>query len=439
MRCRVLVSLGWTVLLSLSSCLVAAEPGYKLSVVTDRPDAMYSVGQQAKFLVTLKQGDQPASDAEIVCMIDKDGVAPTTTRKLTLSNGAAQIEGTLGEPGFLRCRVTCAGKGKQALAAITGAAFDPLKIPPSLPVPEDFDAFWSQQKSRLAAVPTKPTLTPVKSPLDGIECFDVEIPCVPPRPVSGYFARPCGAAPKSVPAILLVHGAGVRSSGLGNATGSAKRFHAIALDINAHGIPNGKPAAFYKDLSAGELKNYPAAGREDRETCYFLGMFLRLSRALEFLTSQPEWDGRTLIVRGSSQGGGQAIAAAGLDSRVTFIAAGVPAICDHSGAAIGRAAGWPRLVPLKEGKPDAKVLQVARYFDGMNFAARAKAEAIFSAGFIDTTCPPTSVYAAYNNLPGKRQMVIETLGGHAVFPSFERATDAAIDEHIAKKKSQPAQ
>jgi len=437
MRCRVAACLGWVLWLVLSSCLLAAEPGYRLSVLTDRSDAVYSVGQPARFLVTLKKGDQPVSEGDAVCTLDKDGMPPVTKKRLTLDKGTATIEGTLSEPGFLRCRVSWAGEDKQALTGTAGAAFDPLKIPPSLPVPEDFDAFWAQQKSRLASVPMEPKLAPVKSPVDGIECFDAEISCVPPRPVSGYFARPCAAASKSLPAILLVHGAGVRSSSLGAAAGSAKRYHALAMDINAHGIANGKPDAFYRDLAAGELKDYRAAGREDREKCYFLGMFLRLVRAMEFLTSQAQWDGRVLIVKGSSQGGGQSIAAAGLDPRVTFLCAGVPAICDHSGKAAGRINGWPKLVPDTEGKPDPKILQVARYFDGMNFATRAKAEAIFSVGFIDTTCAPTSVYAAYNNLPGRKQIVNEPLMGHAVSPKLERAAEAAILRHIAARKIQP--
>jgi cephalosporin-C deacetylase-like acetyl esterase len=163
-------------------------------------------------------------------------------------------------------------------------------------------------------------------------------------------------------------------------------------------------------------------------------MFLRLVRALDFLTSQPEWDGKVLMVQGSSQGGGQAIAAAGLDSRVTWFAAGVPAICDHSGKAIGRINGWPKLVPDKEGQPDPQILQVARYFDGMNFATRTKAEAIFSVGFIDGTCPPTSIYAAYNNLQGKKEMIVEPLMGHASSPRIQKAFAEAAARHVAKMK-----
>jgi cephalosporin-C deacetylase-like acetyl esterase len=314
---------------------------------------------------------------------------------------------------------------------MAGAGFDPLRIRPSLPVPNDFDAFWQAQKRRLARVPMTPTLAPVASPLAGIECFDVRVPCVPPRPVSGYLARPAGAAPRSLPAILCVHGAGVYTSNLHTAAAQAQTYHALAMDMNAHGITNGQPQAFYQALDAGDLKGYPFAGREDRQQCYFLGMFLRLVRAIEFLTSQPEWDGKVLIVQGSSQGGGQAIAAAGLDPRVTLISAGVPAICDHTGGAIGRISGWPRLVPETNGRPDPKVLQVSRYFDCANFAARTRAEALFSVGFIDVVCPPTSVYAAYNALKGKRSIVNEPLMGHAVSAELARATDEAIRAHIA--------
>ena len=176
--------------------------------------------------------------------------------------------------------------------------------------------------------------------------------------------------------------------------------------------------------------------REDCQQCYFLGMFLRLVRALDFLTSQPEWDGKVLMVEGGSQGGGQSLAAAGLDSRVTFIAAAIPAICDHSGRAIGRINGWPKLVPDKDGKPDAKILQVARYFDAMNFATRSKAEAILSVGFIDGVCPPTSVYAAYNNLPGKKQIVTEPLMGHSSTAKIQKAFAEARASYLKQMKGQ---
>jgi cephalosporin-C deacetylase-like acetyl esterase len=117
-----------------------------------------------------------------------------------------------------------------------------------------------------------------------------------------------------------------------------------------------------------------------------------------------------------------------------MIAAGVPAICDHPGKVVGRINGWPKLVPDKDGKPDPQILQVARYFDCMNFATRARAEAILSVGFIDGTCPPSSVYAAYNNLPGKKQIVNKPLMTHASPPDVRDAFAKAISEYLARAK-----
>jgi cephalosporin-C deacetylase-like acetyl esterase len=208
------------------------------------------------------------------------------------------------------------------------------------------------------------------------------------------------------------------------------------MNMNAHGIANGKPPEFYKELLEGRLKGYNAFGREDRETCYFLGMFLREVRAIDFLCSQPEWDGKTVVVYGSSQGGFQAFAAGGIDERVTFFAAGVPAGCDHTGVVVGRVNGWPKLVPnLPDGKPDPKVLETARYFDNVNFATHTKAKGAFvTVGFIDTTCPPTTVYAAYNALPIPKGIYNDVPSGHANSTEATNAMMAAVKKHFAEMR-----
>jgi len=401
-----------------------------LLVVTDRPDALYSVGEKVKFLITVKQDGAPVSSAELAFQLDKDGMPPVNRGTVRLENGAAAVEGSLSEPGFLTCRITFTNADQKVVAALAAAGVEPEKLTPSLPVPDDFDAFWAKQKALLRAVPMRPVLTRVASPKTGIECFDVQIPCHTGAPVSAYLARPGGAAPRSLPIILSVQGAGVHSSTLSVAANLAGSYNALTMDLNANGIPNGQPLAYYKELSKTGLKEYPFRGREDREQCYFLGMYLRLVRAIDFLTSQPEWDGKHLVVTGISQGGGQSIAAAGLDSRVTLICASVPALCDHSGKAVGRANGWPRLVPDVDGKPDPKILEEARYFDCVNFATRIKAEAVFSAGFIDTICAPSSVYTAFNALPGPKQITNQPLVGHSRSPQSEAAEAAAITRHL---------
>jgi len=179
------------------------------------------------------------------------------------------------------------------------------------------------------------------------------------------------------------------------------------------------------------LKDYRAKGRESRETVYFHGMFLRLVRALDFLTAQSEWNGRTVVVHGSSQGGYQSIVAAGLDPRVTFFAAGVPAGCDHTGFKAGRINGWPKFIVAGE-NPPPNVLEAVRYYDAMNFATRAKAPIIITVGFIDMTCPPSSVCAAYNALPGRKSIHFDVNTGHTSTPGANEAMRKAILAHSAE-------
>ena len=414
---------------------VPSPRGPQLIVQLDHAEAIYRVGETATFTFRLTENGKPLDEGAVTWITSKDGVPPLGKGQVKLKNGSASITAKLDEPGFLQCRATFDTAAKKSIVALAGAAFDPLQIKPSLPVPDDFDSFWAAQKAALAALPINARLTPVQSPSKTLEAYDLQADCVG-APVSGYFAKPIGAKAKSLPIILLVHGAGVRSSALGAACSFAATGKGmLAMDINAHGIPNGKPDAYYTDLANGSLKDYRSVGRESRETCYFLGMFLRLVRAIDFLTAQPEWDGRTVIVHGSSQGGAQSLVAAGLDSRVTFFAAGVPAMCDHSGIVAGRVNGWPKLVPIdaKTMKPDANVLQVARYFDAMNFVTRTKAPGIVSVGFIDGTCPPSSVYAAYNNIPTAKQIINDPASGHTVTPKAGTAMRAAIIAHVERK------
>jgi cephalosporin-C deacetylase-like acetyl esterase len=396
-------------------------------------DALYNRGDTIRFRVWVRPGAAVPPDAKIEWSFSKDGVEPVVPGSGQLQDGSLTVSGTLNEPGFLQFRARLQAKGFSSTYALCGAAVEPEHIQPSLPVPDDFDAYWAGQKARLAAIPSNARLTPVDTSAKTIELYDLQADSVG-APVSGYFARPKGAAPKSLPAILTVHGAGVRSSSKGGAENWANQGF-LALDINAHGLPNAMPDDFYKGLADGALKDYRTRGRESRDTIYFNGMFLRLVRAIDFLTAQPEWDGRTVIVSGGSQGGAQALVAAGLDPRVTFFAAGVPALCDHTGFKAGRINGWPKFIGTGEQPPDT-VTEAVRYYDAVNFVTRTAAAGIMTVGFIDTTCPPTGIYAAFNALNGTKSIVHEPLSGHAIPQRSAEAMREAILAHARALKAQ---
>ncbi len=291
--------------------------------------------------------------------------------------------------------------------ASIGSIVDPEKFKPGTSRPKDFDQFWNNEKKALRALPIEVKKVPVKENGNGsrYECFDMEINATSPKPARGYFAKPAKAELRSLPIVLLVHAAGVKGSWCRSEPANALRYAkmgngTLCFDLNAHGMLNGQPEEYYTNLENGELKNYYIQGLESRNDVYFKGMYLRLIRTLDFLTSQPEWDGKRILVIGESQGGGQALVAAGLDKRVSAVVATVPAMCDWGGTLVGRKGGWPQ--PFETKGNTTKMKAALPYFDAAHILKGSKATILAEVGLIDVTCPSTSVYAAINQAKGKK-------------------------------------
>lgn len=409
---------------------------YTLKVQTQcDADAIYSINERVRFIVTLTGSGSsvvPAS-ADASWKISKDGVAPIFTGTVRLQNGVGEFSGTLDEPGFLYAEVTFTPAGGSAITAVAGAGVAPEQIVPSMEMPADFVSFWQAQKAALAQIPPNITYTATSHSTSTIEVLDIKADSIDGVPVSGYLVRPKGARPGSLPAILTLHGAGV-SSASASVTWANEGF--ISLNINAHGILNGQPASYYTDLRDGALSGYTLRGRDSRETSYFRGMFMRLVRAIDVLAAQPEWDGKTLVTYGTSQGGAQSIAAAGLDSRVSFVAAGVTAMADHTGMVAGRVAGWPKWVTVTNGVPNAQQLQASRYYDVVNFAQLIQRDGTFTVGFIDRTCPPSTVYAMYNAWGGEKKTMFNDIHtGHANTAPALASMRQSILAHLAEQNT----
>jgi cephalosporin-C deacetylase-like acetyl esterase len=157
--------------------------------------------------------------------------------------------------------------------------------------------------------------------------------------------------------------------------------------------------------------HYSIAGAPDRNRYYFRRAILGLDRAINYLVSREDFDGKHLIVTGGSQGGGLSLILAGLNEHVTAAAAGVPALCDQRAELIGRSATWPRLLAYA-GHRSPDWVSMSEYFDGVNFARRIKCPTVVQVGFIDNTCPATSVYAAYNVITAPKYIFNGPLSGH---------------------------
>ena len=344
-----------------------------------------------------------------------------------------KLDPQIDRPGFAFIDLEIPGEQPdKPISKRIGFANRPEDVVRSSERPADFDEFWDSQLQRLAAVPLK-VLEMKEVPIDDrnyadkLVCYDVKVACVDNVPVSGFLVMPRNAKPKSLPAVVTYQGAGVYSAGK---MFSIAEAGAMVLDINAHGVPNGQPGEFYANLEKNELSGYYMRGIDDREKCYFLNMFLRVRRSLDFMKSLPEWDGKNLFVGGGSQGGLQSVVAAALDPDVTFAAPQAPWLCNNNASLERRNyPAWPGFVKAGDnGAPaDPKIAETMRYFDAMNFAKRIKCEVFVTSGLLDTVCPPSGVFMMYNELSSdNRSWKIFDNETHAGPGLYQAGTDALI-------------
>jgi cephalosporin-C deacetylase-like acetyl esterase len=266
-----------------------------------------------------------------------------------------------------------------------GAAVAPTKLQPSTQRPENFDAFWDIKLAAQAKVPINPILTPVQTDVPGVEMSIFTLDALGSK-AHGYLAKP--ARDGKFPALIQLQYAGVYAL---NAHADAERAAEgwLVLNVDSHDKAPSDP-------SGNIPQSYQAIGNTDREKSYFLNMYLRDSRVLDYLMTRPDWDGKTIVLTGGSMGGQQSLALAGLrPDKITAALVCVPAGADTNGDLHGRKAGYP-FWPSEN--PDA--MRTALYFDTVNFASRIKARVLAGMGFIDTVSPPAGVWTMLNQVSG---------------------------------------
>lgn len=376
--------------------------------------------------------DKPAGlydsskDKEIVFTVDTEGKNVCAD----LIKPCGKVEAVLVEPGAKTFKVTAPAvigwtqlkvrqvdqKGRGIGRFIhAGALTDPYAIKAGAEDPADFDAFWAAELKKMSAVPMNPELKPVEVADKRIKAWTFKLDCGDGNFATGYLSMPADAKEKSLPAIAQFRGAS--TYGLPKVS-TYYAYHSLYVVMSPHPTECGREPEYYKEY-VKSVSGYPKKDADNRDKYFMKGMILRVVRTLEFMRNRPEWDGKTLVTHGESQGGFQSIVGAALDQNVTFCLAMVPAMSDHLAYKKGHINGWPKVLTMKDGKPvdnefNQKADKVLPYFDNAIFAKRIKCPIWISTGLLDSTCPPAGVLAVYNNLPDgiDKHMVIEPLKGH---------------------------
>ena len=406
MRINRLLWVAVVVVAVLCPFAVAAE----INAIATNPSGVYKTGEPITIRVEVT-GDDSATIGPIKYEVRLGGKQVIGSGTVELTDKIGTIETSLKEPGTVLVVFTAKQNDKE-VKALAGAAVEPEKIKVSAPRPDDFDAFWAEKLKELAAVPMNAKVEPAPAPEDeekAITYSKVTLDNIRGTHIYGQLARP--SKPGKYPAILLVQYAGVYPLHRTWVTDRAAQGW-LAFNIIAHDVPFDLPASEFEKLAQTTLKGYTAIGEEDRETSYFLRMCLGASRAVDYLASRDDWDGKILVVSGTSQGGYQSIVAAGLNPKVTHVVVNVPAGCDTTANLANRAFGWPYWQAHAKGDKAEKIMTTSRYFDAVNFASRIKVPTLVALGLIDQTCPTSSVYAMANQLGGEKEIVVMPRSEH---------------------------
>lgn len=340
---------------------------------------MYQEGETAGWMVKA-DGETTAAYAYT---IKKNNFEIIKQAPLDLSKGSATIETSLNEPAMLYVEVTGSGTPLHL-----GAAIAPWKLKPSVPRPADFDSFWEAKLRALNEIPIEPILTPIPCDKPGVELYTVKLNSLGSH-VQGYLAKPSREG--KFPALVVYQYAGVYALRTNTVTDRAAEGW-LAFDVDSHDLP--------PDQASGISNTYNAIGNTSRETSYFLNMYLRDVRAVDYISTRSDWDGKTIVATGGSMGGQQSLAAAGLNRKITAVLISVPAGADSNGDLHGRKTGYPYW-----DSKNPKVMETALYFDTVNFAPRIKAPVLAALGFIDTIAPPVGIWIALDQLQGPKEVI----------------------------------
>lgn len=290
--------------------------------------------------------------------------------------------------------------------------------------PADFDSFWKSTLAETRTFPLSATFERVDAGLVAQETFDVTFAGFGGQPIKGWLLLPRQRAGKLPCVVEFIGYGGGRSFVTDWLLWSSAGYAHFVMDTRGQGSgwSHGNTPDLYAEGGNPARPGSMTQGILDPKHYFYRRVFMDAVRAVEAVRGHPDVDASRIAVTGGSQGGGITIAAAGLVPEVAVAMPDVPFLCHYR-----RATEIVDSYPYKEiadychthrDKVDT-VFQTLSYFDGLNLSARAKARALFSTALMDETCPPSTVFAAYNHWAGEKEIRVYPYNGHEGGGSYQ--------------------
>ena len=291
---------------------------------------------------------------------------------------------------------------------------------PHVPEPADFDDFWSRTVAEARAVDAAPVVGERAHALRQVETYDLTFPGFGGHPIKAWLSLPADAREPLPTIVQFVGYGGGRGLAFEHTFWASAGFAHIVMDNRGQGSAWGTGGETPDPVgSASAVPGFMTRGILDPHEYYFRRLFTDGVRAVDAARTLPQVDAERVIVMGGSQGGGIALAVAALVPDVLAVVPDVAFLC-HFERAIATTDDDPyaeirRYLAVHRDHAEA-AFRTLSYMDGVNFAKRGRAPSLWSVGLMDTLCPPSTTFAAFNHYGGGapvlKEITVYPFNGH---------------------------
>ncbi len=291
--------------------------------------------------------------------------------------------------------------------------------------PDDMEEYWDRAIAEMEALGVGCELIPSDFQAPGVECFDLWFTGMGGARIHSRFVRPAARNGKKCPGLCHFHGySGAGASFSWLMQWAAAGFCAASMDCRGQGGISQDPASVLGNTYHGQI----IRGLDDPnpDKLYFRNVYLDTAQLARILMAMDEVDETRVGATGGSQGGGLTLACAALTPELNRAAPMMPFLCDYRRV-------WEMdldvaaYVELKEyfrhtdprHEREKEIFTKLGYIDNQHLAHRIRAEGEMFTGLMDTVCPPSTQFAAYNKITSPKNVVIYPDFAHEGYPGAD--------------------